>query len=382
MTATADYFVGLDISQKTTSICVIDAAGKIFCEGKSLTRPEDVRGWLANRLEDGKTLSIGLEAGTMSSWMYSGLVRFGFSVICMETFQAHRFLATYRNKTDKNDARGLAQLLRMGGEDFLRVVQIRSQASQETRVLLAMRDHLVSQKVSLENHIAGVLKPFGIIVERGAVPAETFFKRTVEALAIAERDGVHVRDFVLPSLLLYRTAAEKIQPLTARIEEIANSIDVVRRFMDIPGVGPVTALSVYAAIDNPHRFTKSSDVAAYFGLTPKQYQSGEFNKMGAISRRGDPGTRRVLVIAATVLLSASQEWNTLKAWGVRLAKRIGFSKARIAVARKLVMIMHRIWVNNDRFRPKLLSAEERKLLKQEMAPKPPRFSDRPPEAIA
>jgi transposase len=161
-------------------------------------------------------------------------------------------------------------------------------------------------------------------------------------------------------------AVARIAPLTEKITEIARSIEIVRRFMDIPGVGPVTALSFYAAIDTPERFGKSSDVAAYFGLTPRQFQSGETDYMGGISRRGDPGTRRVLVIAATVLLSASQEWSTLKAWGVRLAKRIGFSKARIAVARKLAMIMHKIWLNNDRFRPKIISVQERLKLKQEL----------------
>ena len=136
--------------------------------------------------------------------------------------------------------------------------------------------------------------------------------------------------------------------------------------MDIHGIGPVTALSFYAAVDNPQRFQKSSDVAAYFGLTPRQFQSGETNFMGGISRSGDPATHRVLMIAATVLLSGSREWNSLKAWGVRLAKRIGFSKARIAVARKLAMIMHKIWLNNDLFRPKKLSAQERVKLKQEL----------------
>jgi transposase len=366
MNRSYDYFVGLDVSQRTTSVCVIDADGKKFCEGKCNSRPEDIRGWLVNRVAEDKTLKIGLEAGNMSSWLYSGLVKFGFDVICMETFQAHRFLATYRNKTDKNDARGLAQLVRMGGEDFLKVVSIRSQASQETRVLLAMRDHLVSQKVGLENHIAGVLKPFGVLVERGNVTADTFYKRTLEGLAEAEKNGVHVRSYVLPSLNLYMEAVEAIAPLTEKIHAIAHSIEMVKRFMDIPGIGPVTALSFYAAVDNPQRFQKSSDVAAYFGLTPRQFQSGETNFMGAISRRGDPATRRVLVIAATVLLSGTLEWNSLKAWGVRLAKRIGFSKARIAVARKLAMIMHKIWVNNDRFRPKNLSAQERIKLKQEL----------------
>lgn len=267
-----------------------------------------------------KTRKIGLEVGNMSSWLYSGLVKFGFDVVCMETFQAHRFLATYRNKTDKNDARGPAQLVRMGGEDFLKVVGIRSQASQETRVLLAMRDHLVSQKVGLENHIAGVLKPFGVIVERGNVTADTLYKRTLEGLAEAEKNGVHVRPYVLPSLNLYMEAVEKIAPLTEKIHAIASSIEIVKRFMDIPGIGPITALSFYAAVDNPQRFQKSSDVAAYFGLTPRQFQSGETNFMGGISRRGDPATRRVLVIAATVLLSGSQEWNSLKAWGCAAGK--------------------------------------------------------------
>lgn len=366
MSGSYDYYVGLDVSQKMTSVCVIDVAGTKQCEGKCNSRPQDIGGWLSNRVAAGKTLRIGLEAGSMSSWLYSGLVKLGFDVVCMETFQAHRFLATYRNKTDKNDARGLAQLVRMGGEDFLKVVTIRSQASQETRVLLAMRDHLVSQKVSLENHIAGVLKPFGVLIERGHVSPDTFYKRTLEGLAEAERNGVQVRAYVLPSLHLYMEATTRIAPLTEKIHAIANSIEMVRRFMDIPGIGPVTALSFYAAVDNPQRFRKSSDVAAYFGLTPRQFQSGETNFMGAISRRGDPATRRVLVIAATVLLCGTQEWNSLKAWGVRLAKRIGFSKARIAVARKLAMVMHKMWLNNDRFRPRNLSIQERLKLKQEL----------------
>lgn len=361
-----DYYVGLDVSQKQTSVCVIDSDGKPVCEGKCLSRPQDIHGWVMRRVEVGKRLQIGLEAGTMSSWLHRGLCEQGHEVVCMETFQAHRFLSTYRNKTDKNDARGLAQLLRMGGEDFLRVVTIRSQASQETWVLLAMRDHLVTHKVSLENHIAGVLKPFGLIVARGGVSAEVFYDRVLTALADAETAGLKLKEYVLPSLHLYKQACSRIEPLTKQVEDIAGRIEMVRRFMDIPGVGAITALSFYAAIDNPQRFEKSSDVPAYFGLTPRQFQSGESNYMSGISKRGDPATRRALVNAATVLLCHSQEWNSLKAWGVRLAKRIGFSKARIAVARKLAMIMHKIWLTNDRFRPKMISATERHALKKEM----------------
>lgn len=156
------------------------------------------------------------------------------------------------------------------GADFLKVVTVRSQASQETRVLLAMRDHLVAHKVSLENHIAGALKPFGLIVARGNVCAATFYDRVLEALALAEDRGIAIRDIVLPSLKLYQEACTRIAPMTKQVEAIAGSIDMVKRFMEIPGIGPITALSFYAAIDYPERFARSADVAAYFGLTPRQ----------------------------------------------------------------------------------------------------------------
>ncbi len=359
-----DYYVGLDVSQKQTSICVIDDEGKIFVEGKSLTRPLDIFGWIKNRIEMDKHIKVCLEAGAMSSWLHGGLCGYGLDVVVLETFQAHRFLATYRNKTDKNDARGLSQLLRMGGEDFLRVVKVRSIASQEARTLLALRDHLMSHKISLENHISGVLKPYGLIVARGSVCAQTFYDRVLTALAEAQSAGLNLKDYVLPSLHLYRQASAKIAPLTKQIEDMADNIEMVGRFMDIPGVGPITALAFYTAVDEPRRFKKSTDVAAYFGLTPRQFQSGDMNYMGKISKRGDPLTRRVLVNAATVMLTQTNDWSTLKAWGVRLAKRIGFSKARIAVARKLAIIMHKIWINNDRFRPKSLPRAEREELRR------------------
>ncbi|HSG93751.1 MAG TPA: IS110 family transposase [Methylotenera sp.] len=363
-----DYYIGLDVSQKSTAICVIDSSGKQVYEGGALTRPADIYGWLSNRIDMSKSLKVGLEAGNMSSWLYTGLHKLGIEIVCMETFQAHRFLSTYRNKTDKNDARGLAHLLRMGGDDFLKLVTIRSQAAQETRALLIMRDHLVRQKVSLENHISGILKPFGLIIRRGNISAKTFYDSVIDAIAKAEDNGIHLRDTIKPSLLLYMSACNQIEPMNKKVEEIAKSIDMVQRFMEIPGVGPITALSFYAAVDYPERFKKSADVAAYFGLTPRQYQSGESNYIGGISKRGDPSTRRALVSAATVMLINTNDWNSMKAWGVRLSKRIGFSKARVAVARKLAVTMHKMWMNNDRFRPKKLSNKDVAALKAEVKP--------------
>ncbi len=366
--AVNDYYIGLDVSQKSTAICVIDGEGKQVCEGCALTRPADIYGWLNNRLDMSLSLKVGLEAGSMSSWLYTGLHKLGLEVVCMETFQAHRFLSTYRNKTDKNDARGLAQLLRMGGDSFLKLVTIRSQSAQETRALLIMRDHLVHHKVGLENHICGILKPFGLLVQRGNISAKTFYERVIDAIAQAEDRGIYLRETIKPSLLLYMSACSQIEPMTKKIEEIADSIDMVKRFMEIPGVGPITALSFYTAIDYPERFKKSADVAAYFGLTPRQYQSGESDYSGRISKRGDACTRRALVSAATVMLIHTNEWNSIKAWGVRLSKRIGFSKARIAVARKLAVTMHKMWINKDKFRPKKISAKELAVLKKEVNP--------------
>ena len=367
-----DYFVGLDISQKSTSICVLDADGKKLHEGASLTRPQDIYGWLGNRLDcEPSDVKIGLEAGTLSAWLHRGLSERGLHLTMLETFQAHRFLATSRNKTDKNDAHGLAQLLRMGGEDFLRVVKVRSIGAQETRTLLSMRYHLVTQKVALENHIAGILKPYGVIVRRGHINQDTFRSRVIAALKETELHGLNLTKFVIPALDLYRSLCNKIKPMTERVEELARDIPMTKRFMEIPGVGPITALSFYCAIDQPERFKKSSDVAAYFGLTPRQYQSGDMNYTTGISKRGDPSVRRALVTAATVLLTSTTTWCSLKAWGVRLAKRIGMSKARVAVARKLAIIMHKMWVKNDRWRPKQITPKDRQELMNVTLSPPP-----------
>ncbi|MDP9127763.1 MAG: transposase [Pseudomonadota bacterium] len=176
------YYIGLDVSQRQTAICIVDSEGNRIAEGKALTLPSDIHGWVKGHIEIGKVTKAGLEAGAMSNWLYVELRNLGLPIICLETFQAHRFLETHPNKTDKNDARGLAQLVRMG-EAFIRPVSIRSQTSQEARALLALRQQLVKQKTSLENNIAGILKPFGLVVRRGHVGKGTFRRRPRAAFA-------------------------------------------------------------------------------------------------------------------------------------------------------------------------------------------------------
>jgi transposase len=350
-------YVGLDVSQKQTWICVIDDKGKVVVEGCSLTRASDVYGWLGNRVDRAEIVKVGLEAGNMSSWLYSGLTKLGLPVVCLEAFQAHRFLSSQRNKTDKNDARGLAQLTRMG-EGFLKLVTVRSQGNQEARALLMMREHLVRQKVDLENHIAGILKPFGLVVVRGNVAPDTFRERVIEALCVAEDHGVKIRAMVMPPLDLYRVACSQLSILTKQVEAQVKDNPICRRLMTAPGVGPVIALSFYSAVDYPERFRKGEDVGAYFGLTPKQFQSGQTDYMTGISKRGDRMVRHHLVTAATVLMTATKKWCPLKAWGIKIAKKQGFSKARVAVARKLAIILHRMWINQQDFQWTSVPPEE------------------------
>jgi transposase len=343
------YYIGLDVSQKQTAICVVDEQGKIIEEGKSLTRPTDIYDWLhARQIEFSSIVRIGLEAGALSSWLCAELTKLGLPMICLETFQAHRFLKTYRNKTDKNDARGLAQLVRMGGE-FIRPVTVRGRISQEDRMLLTMRQQLVRQKVGLENNITGSLKPFGLIVPRGNISRKTFRDRVLAALDKADEMGLKLREGILPSLGLYEDLCKHLTIMTRQVEGIARNNPTCRRLMTAPGVGPIVALSFVTAVDNPHRFSKNEDIGAYFGLTPRQFQSGDTDYKTNISRRGNPMTRVHLVQAATVLLISSRKWSTLRAWGMKIAKKRGMNKARIAVARKLAIVLHRMWINEQDF---------------------------------
>lgn len=345
-----EYYIGLDVSQRQTAVCVVDGKGKIIAEGKALSLAKDIYEWLiSKKIEPALISRVGLEAGAMSSWLYTELTSLGLPMLCLEAYQAHRFLETHRNKTDKNDARGLAQLVRMGGE-FIRPVTIRTQVSQEDRLLLTLRQQLVQQKVGIENTITGSLKLFGLIVARGGVTTKTFRERVMAALDKAKERDLRLHDGIIPCLDLYEVVCRQLASLSRQVEAAAKNNPVCRRLMTAPGVGPVIALSFVTAVDTPERFSKNEDIGAYFGLTPKQFQSGETDYRKGISRLGSSMTRVHLVQAATVLLSANRKWSTLKAWGMKIVKKHGFSKARIAVARKLAIILHRMWINEQDFR--------------------------------
>lgn len=250
-------------------------------------------------------------------------------------------LSAMRNKTDRNDARGLAQMMRTG---WYRRVHVKSPAARELRLLLVNRHALLAKRRDIENTIRGTLKVFGLKV--GAVSRLGFEERVASLLA----DRSELWELVEPMLAVRRVLLEQYHALHRKLLEAVRKDAVCRRLMTVPGVGPVVAAVYRTGIDDPRRFAKSHSVGAHFGLTPRKYASGEVNRTGRISKCGDGLVRTALYEAANILLTRVKGWCTLKAWGFRLAKRAGMQKAKVAVARKLAVILHRMWQDGSDFR--------------------------------
>ncbi|HLN26087.1 MAG TPA: IS110 family transposase, partial [Patescibacteria group bacterium] len=328
-----EYFAGLDLGVKSTAICVVDGSGTVVFETSVATEPEAIRSALegyADRLR-----RVGHEAGSLSPWLHTGLVRLGLTVVLLETRHVHAALKAQRNKTDKNDARGIAQLVRTG---WYRSVHVKSDASYRLRLLLGHRRTLKRKFLDIENEIRHSLKVFGI--KLGAVGRVGFEGKVRERVA-----GDDLLTALSEPMLRARAALwAEYTRMHALVVRVVGQDAICRRFMGIPGVGPVTALAFKAAVDDPARFARSRLVGAHFGLTPKREQSGtsvDFD--GHISRRGDAEVRTLLYEAASALLTRAKTASTLKAWGAKLQRRCGHKRAVVAVARKLAVIMHAMW---------------------------------------
>jgi transposase len=258
----------------------------------------------------------------------------------MESRHAHRALSMRLNKTDKNDARGLADLMRVG---WFKSVHSRTLDSQYIRSMLLARKRLVDTKRQLENQLRNIMKVFGCML--GSTAGRGFVQRVQIA---CERDP-SVHRLCEPILRLLRELRLQINTYERQLRATARRDETTRRMMTVPGIGALTALAFKSSIDNPHRFRHSADVGAFLGLTPRRYQSGEMDWTGRISKLGDGLVRTYLFEAAAVLTGKIERWSRLKAWGVRLTKRVGSKKARVAVARKLAVILHCIWVDGTEF---------------------------------
>jgi transposase len=334
-----DYFAGLDVSVKATSVCIVDDTGKTIREVKAASEPEALLAVLNTPAYHFKR--IGLEAGPLSQWLFSALAEAGLPVICVETRHMRAVLKAQINKTDRNDARGIAQMMRVG---LYRPVHVKTLRSQKLRMLLVHRKLLQSKSIAIENDLRGTLRNFGLKVGvAGTTKFEARIKELVENLP-------DLAALVEPLLVVRRVLREQIAVLHRRLLAIVRNDEVCRRLMTTPGVGPVVALTYRATIDVPARFRNSRAVGAVMGLTPCKYQSGQSDRTGAISKCGDEMLRVMLYEAAQILLMRSTKWSWLKAWAMQVARRRGMKKAIVALARRLAVILHRIWVDGTEFR--------------------------------
>ena len=333
------HYAGLDVSLEETAICVVDQAGRIVKEARVLSEPAALVGFFQAL---GLTVErIGLEACSLAAWLHQGLVAAGLPAVCIETRQAKAAMSAMPNKTDRNDARAIAQIIRTG---WFRAVHVKSSASRSWRALLTARRMVLNKLRDIENGVRALLREAGL--KLGTPGRKQFAGRVRELTA----DNPVLAGLAEPLLTIIATMTHELAQLTRRVLDVVRDEPTCRRLMGVPGVGPLTALAFRATIDQPGRFRRSRDVGAHLGLPPKRYQSGETDVQGGISRCGDELARTALYEAAHSLLIRCQRWSTLRAWGMKVAKQRGMARARVAVARKLAVILHRIWVDGSDFR--------------------------------
>jgi transposase len=334
-----NYYAGLDVSLEETTICVVDQTGRIVREARAASEPEAL---ISALQEIGLPLQrIGLEACSLTAWLHDELRSAGLPAICIETRQANAAMKTMPNKTDRNDARALAQIMRTG---WYRQVHVKSRQCRLWRSLLVARRTVLNEMRSIENVVRAILREAGLKL---GTPSRAAFAERVRDLAGGDP---LVLPLVEPLLTILATMLDQLAHLTQQVLDITRGEAVCRRLMSVPGVGPITALAFRATIDRPDRFRRSRDVGAHLGLTPSRYQSGETDIQGKISRCGDELARTALYEAAHTLLVRSRKWSALRAWGMKIAKHRGMARARVAVARKLSVILHRLWSDATEFR--------------------------------
>ena len=333
-----EQYVGLDVSQKETAICVINSAGAMVWEGSCRSTPDVIADVVAARAPT--AIRVGMETGPLAVWLWHALTQLGVPLVCLDARHTKAALSLQANKTDRNDAHGLAQIVRTG---WYRPVEMKSLESHELRVMLQARQRLVGMRTTLYNQVRGLLKTFGVVLPRGK--GSTFIR-----LVRSRTSELPALQLAIEALLsAWREVHTQVTALDRALRRAAKDREICRRWMRMPGIGPLTAVAFHTTIDAPTRFRRSKDVGPYLGLTPTRYQSGEVDHAGRISKCGDRLTRSLLFEAAGVLLSRSRAPSALKDWGLAIARRNGYSKARVAVARKLGILMHRLWMDGTEF---------------------------------
>lgn len=335
-----EYFVGLDVSLRSCALCIVDGRGKVCIERDLACEVDEIAGCLhafGHPIE-----RIGFEAGALSQHLFFGLQDKGFDIVCMEARQVSAALSAMRNKTDKTDAKGIAQILRTG---WFSPVHMKSREAHGIRALLSTRKALLKKTMDLANEVRGLLKIFGVRLPRTVKHGS--FDGLVRPMIEMDEVLAHA---VIPLLDARAVLFQHYLELDRRVKRAASQDEVCMRMMTVPGVGPVAALTFKAAVDDPNRFKRSRTVAAHFGLTPRRYQSGEHDNPGRISKAGDQNVRATLYAAANALLMRTMAGSQIKSWGMRLMRTKGRRRAVVAVARKLAVLLHRMWIDGTEFR--------------------------------
>ena len=334
-----DHYAGIDVSLECSSVCVVDANGKIWREARVASEPEALIAWfhsLGFGLE-----RIGLEAGPLSQWLFAGMKAAELAVELLETRHVRKAFEAMPVKSDRNDARGIAQLMRLG---WFRPVHCKSISAQETRATLTARKLVQSKLRDVENSLRGILRGFGLKVGK---TTEREFAGRINQLVTNHPQLQRIADALLAVREVLRTEFAAFQKQTRKM---ARSDSRTRLLMSTPAVGPIVALTYASAIDDPTRFKSSKQAGAHFGLTPKKHQSGETDYTGRISKIGDSSVRTALYEAAHIMLTKPVKGcSQLKSWAMRIAKRAGMSKAKVALARRLAVIMHRMLADGTPF---------------------------------
>ena len=332
-------FAGLDVGFKRTAVCVVDSSGRIVWRGVVDTHPQAIAAAL-HRWR-GEIEKVGLETGSMSPWLARGLGVLGIPVVCMDARRAADAIKSRRVKSDKADAFALAEMLRTG---WYSTVHVKSEDSHRLKALLGARDQPVRAKRALGNQVRGLLRPFGI-----RLPSRQGTKKFAEAAHQAVAHDVMLSASITALMEALAAIEGQLARLDDRLKELARRSPVCWRLMSVPGVGPIVALAFMAAIEDVGRFDRMRDIGVYLGLTPKRYQSGETDVGLGISHQGDAMARHYLYEAANVLLTTVRSPSALKSWGLKLVKRRGPKRARVAVARKLAAVLGRIWKDGTHF---------------------------------
>jgi transposase len=336
-----NHYAGIDVSLECSSVCVVDASGKIIREAKVASEPQAlIDGFRALRFG---LVRIGLEAGPLSQWLYAAMTQEGLAVELLETRHVRDAFKAMTVKSDRNDARNIAQLMRLG---WFRPVHCKSLAAQEVRAMLTARKLMQSKLLDVENSLRGILRGFGLKVGK---TTKTSFASRIEELVKA-----HLNLKVIAEALLRARAVllAEFNDFEKRVRKISALDAKARLLMSTPAVGPIVSLTFASAIDDPSRFTSSKKAGPLFGLTPKKYQSGETDYSGRISKTGDASVREALYEAAHIMLTKPiKGCSQLKSWAMRIARRAGPAKAKVALARKLAVIMLRMLMNNMPFNP-------------------------------